>query len=289
MGRARGLYDGSPGAASFPGYPLESYRTWGGFDWMTATVGGLWDSLLAEGKSWWITANSDSHNVYADTTTRGPGSDYEANGRHNDPVYRGGLDLTEGDYWPGQYSRTHVGAAGFSYRAVMDGIRAGRVWVDHGALVKALDVRVRAGSRSAALGGTLTVRRGTRAELVVDVTVADRANWAGFVPELARVDVISGAVTGEVRDRDAFTAPGTKVVRSYDVSGRTGTFRLTYPLGPVERPLYLRLRGTDGNRTAPGLMGASVDPAGPAIDVVGDADPWRDLWFYTNPIWVLPS
>jgi hypothetical protein len=53
--------------------------------------------------------------------------------------------------------------------------------------------------------------------------------------------------------------------------------------------VYLRLRGTDGNRSAVGAMGAAVDPAGPALDVVGDADPWRDLWFYTNPVWVLPS
>ena len=22
------------------------------------------------------------------------------------------------------------------------------------------------------------------------------------------------------------------------------------------------------------------------MDVLGDADPWTDLWFYTNPIWV---
>jgi hypothetical protein len=36
-------------------------------------------------------------------------------------------------------------------------------------------------------------------------------------------------------------------------------------------------------------MGAAVDPAGPAMDVLGDADPWLDLWFYGNPIWVLPS
>ena len=35
-------------------------------------------------------------------------------------------------------------------------------------------------------------------------------------------------------------------------------------------------------------MGAAVDPAGPKLDVIGDADPWSDLWFYTNPIWVLP-
>lgn len=108
MGRARGIYDNNPSANSFAGYPLESYRTWGGFDWMTATVGGLWDSLLAEGKPWWITANSDSHNVYTDTAKRGgPDSDYLANGKHTDPVYRGTIDLTEGDYWPGQYSRTH--------------------------------------------------------------------------------------------------------------------------------------------------------------------------------------
>ncbi len=61
VGSGRGGYDNAPIADSFAGYPPESYRTFGGFDWMTATVGGLWDSLLAEGKGWWITANSDAH------------------------------------------------------------------------------------------------------------------------------------------------------------------------------------------------------------------------------------
>ncbi|MGW0370708.1 PHP domain-containing protein [Streptomyces coeruleorubidus] len=290
MARARGIYDNNPSANSFPGYPPESYRTWGGFDWMTATVGGLWDSLLAEGKPWWITANSDSHQVYADTAVRGgPDSDYAANGKHTDPVYGGKIDLTQGDYWPGQYSRTHVGADGFSYAAVMDGIRAGRIWVDHGQLVSALDVRVTGGGRWATLGGALHAKKGTKVTLTVDVAPAGGPNWAGFVPELARVDVIQGDVTGPVADRDTFTAPTAKVVKAYDVSKATGVIRLTFELGRVERPVYLRLRGTDGNRSAVGAMGAAVDPAGPALDVVGDADPWRDLWFYSNPVWVLPS
>ncbi|GGT57586.1 PHP domain-containing protein [Streptomyces coeruleorubidus] len=290
MARARGIYDNNPSANSFPGYPPESYRTWGGFDWMTATVGGLWDSLLAEGKPWWITANSDSHQVYADTAVRGgPDSDYAAGGKHTDPVYGGKIDLTQGDYWPGQYSRTHVGADGFSYAAVMDGIRAGRIWVDHGQLVSALDVRVTGGGRWATLGGALHVKKGTKVTLTVDVAPAGGPNWAGFVPELARVDVIQGDVTGPVADRDTFTAPTAKVVKAYDVSKATGVIRLTFELGRVERPVYLRLRGTDGNRSAVGAMGAAVDPAGPALDVVGDADPWRDLWFYSNPVWVLPS
>ncbi|MGW1506277.1 PHP domain-containing protein [Streptomyces mirabilis] len=290
MGRARGIYDNNPSADSFAGYPLESYRTWGGFDWMTATVGGLWDSLLAEGKPWWITANSDSHQVYTDTAVRGgPDSDFTANGRHTDPVYGGKIDLTQGDYWPGQYSRTHVGADGFSYAAVMDGIRAGRVWVDHGQLISGLDARVSGGSRWATLGGALHVKKGQKVTLTVDIALADGPNWAGFVPKLARVDVIQGDVTGAVADKDTFTAPTAKVVQSYEVNKSTGVVRLSYSLGAVDRPVYVRLRGTDGNRSATGLMGAAVDPAGPAVDVVGDADPWKDLWFYSNPVWILPS
>ncbi|MEV0170226.1 PHP domain-containing protein [Streptomyces sp. NPDC050803] len=289
MARARGIYDNNPSANSFAGYPPESYRTWGGFDWMTATVGGLWDSLLAEGKPWWITANSDSHQVYADTAVRGPNSDFNANGRYEDPVYGGKIDVTQGDYWPGQYSRTHVGSDGFSYAAVMDGIRAGRIWVDHGQLISGLDVRVSGGSRWATLGGALHVHKGTNVTLTVDIALAGGPNWAGFLPKLARVDVIQGDVTGAAADKDTFAAPTAKVVKSYEVNKASGTVRLTYELGRVDRPLYVRLRGTDGNRSAVGALGAAVDPAGPAIDVVGDADPWVDLWFYSNPVWVLPS
>ncbi|MFJ3669020.1 PHP domain-containing protein [Streptomyces sp. NPDC090106] len=288
MGRARGIYDNSPGANSFAGYPPESYRTWGGFDWMTATVGGLWDSLIAEGRPWWITANSDSHQVYADTAARG-GGDFETDGRYDDPVYAGRIDVTQGDYWPGQYSRTHVGAEDFSYAAVMDGIRAGRIWVDHGQLISGLDVRVAGGHRWATLGGALHVKKGTDVTLTVDIALAGGPNWAGFTPKLARVDVIQGDVTGVVADRDTFTAPTAKVVTSYEVNKDSGTVTLAYRLGRVDRPLYVRLRGTDGNRSGVGPMGPAVDPAGPAIDVVGDADPWRDLWFYTNPVWVLPA
>ncbi|RKN45784.1 PHP domain-containing protein [Streptomyces hoynatensis] len=289
-GSGRGGYESSPSADSFAGYPAESYRTWGGFDWMTATVGGLWDSLLAEGKPWWITANSDSHKIYGDTSVTPADDDFEGNGFHTPPVYAGSGLLTDNtDFWPGQYSRTHVGARNFSYAAVMEGIRAGRIWVDHGGLISGLDARLRGGGRSVTLGGSLHVRRGTRVELSIEIALANGPNWAQFVPELARVDVIQGAVTGTQRDKDTFRARQAKVVTSFDVNRSTGTVTLTYSLGRVDQPLYVRLRGTDGNRSQPGLYGADVDPAGPALDVLGDADPWQDLWFYSNPMWVLPE
>jgi hypothetical protein len=289
-GGGRGFYDNNPGAASFPGYPLDTYRTWGGFDWMTSTVGGLWDSLLAEGKAWWVTANSDSHTIHLDQSTRGPNSDFERDGKYQDPVYGGTVRTDGGDFWPGFYSRTHVGSSSFSYKAVMDGLRAGRVWIDHGGLISGLDARVRTtGSRAGtALGGVHRVRRGTATELTVDIDLATVPNWAQFVPQLKRVDVIVGQVTGPVADRDTFTAPTARVVRSFEVSPGKVRLSFTHAFGRLDKPFYVRLRGTDGNRTQPGLMGAGVDPYGPKLDVRGDANPWADLWFYSNPIWVLP-
>ena len=181
-----------------------------------------------------------------------------------------------------------VGVNQPSYADVMTNLRAGNVWVDHGRLLAELDVQVGARGQSTGLGGALVVRRGDRAQLQVRITPAQLSNWAQFRPELRKVDVIQGRITGPVEDRDTFTTPETRVVKTWELSG-TDTHELTLDLGPVdETGYYVRLRGSDGNRTQAGFYGADLDPAGPAIDVVGDADPWKDLWFYTNPVFVLP-
>lgn len=288
-GSARGAYGNSPNANSFPGFPLESYRTWGGFDFYTAAVGGLWDSLLAEGKNWSITANSDSHSNYLDTAVRGAGSNFARDGFYLAPEYAGKVNTTAGDYWPGFYSRTHVGVRADNYAEVMQGIRNGRVWVDHGGLLDGIDVQVTARGARGTLGDVVLGQRGTNAQLSVTITPARTPNWASFIPQLAKVDVIVGRVTGPVADRDTLTAPLTKVVKTWEVAERRDTFTLTLDLGPVEEQgFYVRLRGSDGKRTQAGVYGADKDPNGPALDVVGDADPWKDLWFYTNPVFVLP-
>ncbi len=288
-GSGRGFYDNSPTADSFAAYPLESYRTFGGFDWMTATVGGLWDSLLSEGKPWWITANSDSHQVWLDLSQRPADTDFAKNGFHNPPVYAPKPATANGDFWPGFYSRTHVGASSFSYASVMAAMRAGRVWVDHGGLIESLDIRLRAGHDEVPLGGVLHAKKGSSVTLVVNVTPAQITNWADVIPALKKIDLIRGSVTGAVKDQDVFAAPKTKVVKTWDVSGKKENFTLTLDLGKLEEGFYVRLRGSDGNRLAVGLNGKAVDPSGPKIDVVGDANPWEDLWFYTNPLWALPK
>ncbi|AQX80148.1 hypothetical protein BWO91_09310 [Plantibacter flavus] len=67
----RGEYENTASEFSFPGYPAEAYLTHGGFDWTTAVVGGMWDSLLSEGRRWWITTNSDLHLKESDATRVG--------------------------------------------------------------------------------------------------------------------------------------------------------------------------------------------------------------------------
>ncbi|MGY1750579.1 hypothetical protein [Modestobacter sp. SYSU DS0511] len=280
-GSARGYYDGSPGSASFPGYPLESYRTWGGFDWMTATVGGMWDSLLAEGKPWWVTATSDSHRVFRDTRIQGP-LDFNAHGTKGDPVDTGRPITQYGDFWPGQYSSTLVAADSRSYLGVMQALQAGKIVAVHGRIIEGLDVRVRSAqhgdAQGATLGGRTWVRRGGDVTVTITVKVAGGANANGDVPKLAKVDLISGPVTGPVSDRDVFTAPETSVVKTFEVGRGRAQWTFEHTFKNVDRSFYVRLRGSDGKQ---------MDSAGnPLIDVVGDANPWEDLWFYANPVFV---
>ena len=303
---ARGEYGNtanSVGANAWSGYTTanwELYRTWGGFDPYTAIVGGLWDSLLSEGRPWWITANSDSHKVISDPFVPGPlapapdgspAAGYDSTGAYLAPleVARASAAdaLTYADFFPGFYSRTHVGARSFGYRSLLSGLRAGNVWLDHGQLIDDLQVRLQAGSsfRGVTLGGRLAVRRGSDIVLTIDITPAQNPNNVGQLPRLATVDVIQGAIAGPVPDPDTFTAPNTSVVKSFDVSGKTGRFRLALSFRGVSEPFYLRLRGSDGNRIGAGFY-PSQDPAGPRMDLIGAADPWADLWFYSNPLFV---
>lgn len=287
----RGEYVNKPSENSWPGYPAAAYVTYGGFDWATATVGGLWDAMLAEGRLFSITTNSDVHRVAYDTWKNGdwlPGRHFDNTGRLPDPVNTA-EPQPGGDFWPGQFSRTHVGVTRYGYRHVMAGLRAGRVWVDHGQLIDGIDVRVdreHGGGRGVTLGGRLRVRRCEKIILNVTVTTASRPNHHGEVPRLAHLDVIRGAVRGPVADRDEWRAPDTRVVHTADVEGRTGRYTLRIPVGKAEESFYLRLRGSDGKRNGPGFLGAAIDPHGPVPHEPGNGDPWLDTWCYTNPVFV---
>jgi hypothetical protein len=222
--------------------------TLGGFDQMTATLGGFWDSMLAEGRHWFITATSDSHSNWRD----------------------GG-----NDFWPGEYSKTYVQARP-NHSDIIDGLRSGRIFVTTGDLVSEVDVIASSASASAGIGGTLSVAKGARVDLTIRLRDPAAANAAGRMPSVARVDVIIGPVTGPAANRTVDRAPGTAVARRFTASDwrqEGEIITMTWRLPAVTGPLYLRVRGTGTAELEP-----VADPKGES--------PWDDLWFYANPIFV---
>ncbi len=174
---APNVYHGFEGAPGHQAGPLAGGRrgaygnhpTYGGFDQMTARVGGLWDSLLGDGRKWWITATSDSHVHWT----------------------RGGID-----FWPGEYSKTYVLARN-QYDDVLDGLRTGRIWVTTGDLISGLDLFATRSGERAGMGETL--RLGSRGRHDVDIEIYVRPlageNFHGDRPVVRRVDLIVGHIT----------------------------------------------------------------------------------------------
>jgi hypothetical protein len=244
-GAGRRNSEGQP-AGNRGGYGNDAARTFGGFDQMTAIVGGLWDALLGEGRRFWIVATSDSHVHFSD----------------------GGSD-----FWPGEYQKTYVWAR-HSYTDILDGLRAGRIFVVAGDLIDALDVTARTGQATATVGQSLSARAGEDVQVEIRFGVPSARNARGDRPPVARVDLIAGDVRGPAADRSLNRNETTRVVarftaKDWRCAGGTCTIAATLP--KVSRSGYLRVRGTSTTETEP-----SMDPAG--------ENPWTDLWFYANPI-----
>ncbi|MBV7504206.1 phosphoesterase [Bacillus sp. sid0103] len=240
-----------------------NYPTMGGFDQMTAKVGGLWDSMLGEGRHWWITSTSDSHVNWRD----------------------GGSD-----FWPGEYSKTYVKSEK-NYKDIMENLRNGHVFVTTGDLISELDAKAQAvgntpmhanaKGNTASFGETLTLPGKKSSDVTVTIRLKDpnAANSHGDKPNVKRVDLIMGEVNGKVEDRSTAANPTTKVVKRFTEGDwkQDGEYiTISYTLKDVDKDSYIRLRGTN------------TDQLEPAADPKGE-NPWTDLWFYSNPIFINAS
>lgn len=240
--------DGSLNSERPRGY-YGNHPTMGGFDQMTAIVGGFWDSMLAEGRDWWITATSDSHVHYTE----------------------GGVD-----FWPGEYSKTYVWAEK-NHDAILDGIRGGRIFVTTGDLISELHVTTTAGTESAAIGGTLEVATGSAVDITIRFLDPESRNHHDDNPTVARVDLIIGEMRGPALEKSADKSPHTKVAARFTQADwqQDGMYKVIhYRIEALESDHYIRVRGTNTEELEP-----SLDPLG--------EDPWTDLWFYSNPVRLL--
>jgi hypothetical protein len=214
-------FEGAPGhqanptRGSYPGTEPGSSRTYGGYDKMTAEVGGLWDTLLSEGRKWFITANSDFHKHYTE------------NG---------------GDFWPGEYSKTYVWAKEKSYAAVLDSLRNGRSYTVQGDLINALELTAEAQGKKSGLGETLFCSQGGDIKVTIKVRDPQTLNNHGDNPAVKQVQLISNA-GGSPEITRVFTAA------NWQKQGDWLVMEHTFP--KVARDFYVRARGSSTEETNP--------------------------------------
>lgn len=278
VGIPRGYYAELPAPRSHPGYPVHSYRTWGGYDYYVAQVGGLWDSLLGEGRAFYITANSDSHRYFGDRRETDRAAfkklGYVPLTGRTKPGKWGEMHDPDEDYPPGVYARTYVYAQSQKPTDILDGMRGGNMWTVLGGLIEGFELWAHNGRQATAMGGTLLFAEGADIEIVLRLRLASRANLAGLVPALHHIDLIAGEITGPVPHRDTLSHPTARVLKTWLAeagSRRDGWLEFRYPLRELRTSLFLRVRGTN------------TDVESPRIDPLS-IDPWRDLWFYSNPL-----
>jgi len=205
------------------------FPTMGGFDQMTARLGGFWDSMLGEGRRWWITANSDSH-----------------------------INWTEGgfDFWPGEYSKTYVHAPK-NPASIIAAMRAGRIFVTTGDLVSELEILLGTGAdaRPIEFGSTINAGNGEPLHLTIRFRDPDGLNANGDNPAVHHIDLIRGSVGTKSADPNLDRNPSTRVVRALyrggmEARGRMARDRNGY-VEPVAGDEYLRLRGTNTEDAEP--------------------------------------
>lgn len=268
-------------------------RTYGGADWMTAKVGGLWDSLLGEGRHWWIFNNSDYHRYSTDYK--------DAAGNYYATQYY--------DFWPGQYNKTWTWVQDPTTEGVVNAMRSGDLFIADGDLINALDFKAVDGKQSATMGQTLTTSVGK----TVTVQVAFKSpkmNADGDPVKVDHVDLIQGQVTGLIDPSSPDyttkeTNPTTKVITSFKTFQKANGWMSASFKVKIDGSCYFRLRGTNLAPNTPNETDAQGNPLIDTLSYVDVPNPdptaakttptihgnlpsivWNDLWFYSNPIFV---
>lgn len=258
------------------GNASEKARTYGGADYMIAKVGGLWDALLGEGRHFFTYVNSDFHS-------------------------------TKGDFWPGEYAKSHAFVLdknrdkNISLDELVDGLRSGNSFSVHGDLISNLQFSARSRDDEAPMGGVLHVDKGGKVQLKIRFRTPERNN-NGDTVAVDHIDLIAGNVTGKISkylddgvtlnpEYAKDTNESSRVIATFSrndwESEEDGYSTIVYHLKNVKNDMYFRLRGTN---LPAGTANETDDEGNPLIDTLMGPNTaekaYADLWFYSNPIFV---
>lgn len=304
-------WEGEPGhqaSGSRGGFGSSAFGgTYGGVGYYSATIGNMWDALLGEGRNWWYFGSSDYHNRGMFLPTDVESTD----------------DFWPGEF---QKTYIYVrNSEDPSPQDVIDGIHSGNAYVVQGDLIDDLEFTAQFRGKTATMGQTLRVKPGKMVQLVIRVRDPRGSNNCPYnfnnpslvqvgihqpinKPVLDHIDMIAGDVTGKIDPADdAYTDPTNPsaqvIARFHRHGGRNKDGYMTYVYTfKANKSMYFRLRGTnmpvgtpnetdmDGNPLADSMADniGCVDCPAHCNGVLNyDVEAWSDLWFTSNPIFVM--
>ncbi|QIA64960.1 hypothetical protein GT360_15455 [Vibrio astriarenae] len=273
-------------------YAGSSAGLYGGADPMLAEVGGWWDALLSEGRRIWNVSNSDYHFKIS------------ANGQY-----------TSG-YYPGEYSKNYTFVTEQKDElGLLEGLRSGEMFGVTGDIINALDFTISANGKTGYMGQQdFTVSKGDEVTVSIrfqspdfnnqEIYVGDGIFGAHQNPGVHHVDVISGSVTGMVdptsEEYSSTANSDAQVVASFTEQDWYLDDEGYYSMSKTfiaEGDQYFRLRGTALDYNEYGLT-VDGEPQKWEPLVQGDEETtyqiqnranrliYRDVWFYSNPVYV---
>jgi hypothetical protein len=237
--------------------------TWGGADYKIAKIGGVWDALLGEGRHFWIIVNSDFHNTY-------------------------------NDFWPGVYAKTWTAVIDTGARAWLEGMRTGEIFITTGDLIAGLEFSIDDGIYDAPMGADLFSRA---EELTVSIGFRETpVNNNGDTNHVDHIDLIAGRINGKKNPSNSFSYAEpinastilTRRFSSADWTTENGLHVIQTRI-TCTQPTYFRLRGTNLAVGEPGETDMDGNPLRDECCANNEEIAWKDLWFYSNPVFVYPA
>ncbi|WP_299084271.1 PHP domain-containing protein [uncultured Paraglaciecola sp.] len=195
-------FSGAPGHQKKRGDDNGSYefvqKTVHGWDPSIAIIGGEWDQLLRDGRRVFAArAASDFHN-------------------------------TKMDYWPCEFSSTHVKAKSNAHNDILNGFHSGDFWAQHGNFVKQVDFYLEVNGIKATPGDMLGVSEGAKLRVVLEVAL-NKADWQGYKTSLDEVELViveSDNISSQKFLPERYYQNGKfKLVYDYNVSKTLAQFR----------------------------------------------------------------
>jgi hypothetical protein len=261
----------------------------GGVDPFVAELGGNWDALLGEGRHLWNIANSDHH-------------------------FKISLPYSSG-YFPGEYAKTYVWLPTELHQplqktAWLNALKSGNSFSVFGDLINALDFHISSQNNKATMGQTLTTQPQQSIEITIRFkqpkhnnheTQVGNGQYKGLIPELHHIDLIAGDISAKsLPNTSAYNLPynsTTRVIHSFTANewqlDDQGYYVMRYTIAAT-RDQYFRLRGTNLNYNEKGLTidGEPQRSEVIKLDKTGgrayyqriNERNYKDLWFYSNPI-----